>query len=55
MDCLFLERVVQELHVSRWHGDLQLLPHALPFPLYLRKRGYYDLAGRIWRRAIGHR
>ena len=39
MHCLFLERVVQDLHVSGQYGDVRLLPHALPFPLYLRKRG----------------
>jgi hypothetical protein len=39
MQCLFLERAVQDLCVSGQDGDTRLLPHALPFPLYLRKRG----------------
>jgi hypothetical protein len=39
MHCLFLERVVQDLLVSGHYRDMRLLPHALPFPLYLRKRG----------------
>ena len=29
----------QDLHVAGQYGDMRLLPHALPFPLYLRKRG----------------
>ena len=37
MHCLFLERVVQHLSVSGQYGDTQLLPHALPFPLYLEE------------------
>jgi hypothetical protein len=35
-----LRRVVQNVRASHCVGDVRLLPHALPFPLYQGREGH---------------